>query len=115
MSVNITATYENIPTGSMENSTTTGTYAQAYSTGFVDFNDFKTYRTVTKYATLEQDRNLLDGTFVNVPDNPTGYGYCSTILTDTNGNFAHNITITRTYTNNYTAPRTSDRVRYLHR
>lgn len=103
---NITATYENIPTGSMQNSTTTGTYAKNYSANFVNFNDFKTYRTVTKYATLEQNRNLLDGTFVNVPANPSGYGYCSSILTDSSGNFANNIVITRTYTNNYTAPRT---------
>jgi hypothetical protein len=107
---NITATYENIPTGSMQNSTTTGTYAKNYSTNFVNFNDFKTYRTVPKYATLEQDRNLLDGTFVNVPANPSGYGYCSSIMTDANGDFANNIVITRTYTNNYTAPRTNDPV-----
>lgn len=106
MSVNITATYENIPTGSMQNSTTTGTYAKNYSTNFVNFNDFKTYRTIPKYATLEHNRNLLDGTFINVPSNPSGYGYCSSILTDSNGNFANNIVITRTYTNNYTAPRT---------
>ncbi len=51
--VEITATYENIPTGSMQNSTTTGTHALDYSTNFVNFNDFKTYRTVPKYATLE--------------------------------------------------------------
>ena len=107
---NITATYENIPTGSMQNSTTTGTYAKNYSANFVNFNDFKTYRTVPKYATLEYNRNLLDGTFVNVPANPSGYGYCSSILTDTNGDFSNNIVITRTYTNNYTAPRTYDRV-----
>lgn len=110
MSVNITATYENIPTGSMQNSTTTGTYAKNYSSNFVNFNDFKTYRTIPKYATLEHNRNLLDGTFINVPSNPSGYGYCSSILTDSNGNFANNIVITRTYTNNYTAPRTYDSI-----
>lgn len=54
MSVEIVATYENIPTGSMQNSTTSGTYAKNYSTNFVNFNDFKTYRTVPKYATLEE-------------------------------------------------------------
>ena len=53
MSVEITATYENIPTGSMQNSTTTGTHAQNYSTNFVNFNDFKTFRNEPKYATLE--------------------------------------------------------------
>jgi len=105
MSVNITATYENIPTGSMQNSTTTGTDALNYSTNFVDFNDFKTYRAVPKYATLETNRNLLDGTFLNVPSNPTGYGYISTMITDENGDFADDIVITRTYTQNYTAPR----------
>lgn len=54
MSAEIVATYENIPTGSMQNSTTTGTYAKNYSQDFVNFNDFKTYRTVPKYATLEE-------------------------------------------------------------
>lgn len=106
MSVNITATYENIPTGSMQNSTTTGTNAYNYSTHFVDFSDFKTYRSVPKYATLELNRNLLDGTFVNVPADPKGYGYLSTLMSDANGNFANDIVITRTYALNYTAPRT---------
>lgn len=108
MSVNIMATYENIPTGSMQNSTTTGTNALNYSANFVNFNDFKTYRSVPKYATLETDRNLLDGTFINVPSNPSGYGYISTIITDADGNFASNITITRTYSQNYTSPRFDD-------
>jgi len=54
MGVEIVATYENIPTGSMQNSTTSGTYAKNYSTNFVNFNDFKRYRTVPKYATLEE-------------------------------------------------------------
>lgn len=110
MSVNITATYENIPTGSMQNSTTTGTYAKNYSTHFVNFADFKTYRSVPKYATLEQGRNLLDGTFINLPADPVGYGYISTIMSDSAGNFEDDIVITRTYTNNYTAPRFNDRV-----
>lgn len=108
MSVNITATYENIPTGSMQNSTTTGTYALNYSSNFVNFNDFKTYRSVPKYATLEENRNLLDGTFINLPSNPAGYGYISTIMSDDNGDFANDIVITRTYNYNYTAPRTID-------
>lgn len=106
MSVNITATYENIPTGSMQNSTTTGTYAKNYSTNFVNFNDFKSYRSVSKYATLEENRNYLDGTFINLPANPSGYGYISTLISDAFGNFSSNIVITRTYTNNYSAPRT---------
>lgn len=110
MSVNITATYENIPTGSMANSTTDATEKLSYSTNFVNMNDFKTYRSVPKYATLEQGRNLLDSSFINVPDNPSGYGYCSSIITDNNGDFASDIVITRTYTQNYTSPRTDDRV-----
>ena len=104
--VEVKATYENIPTGSMENSTTTGTHALNYSTNFVNFDDFKKYNNVPKYATLEQGRNLLDGTFINLPSNPSGYGYISNILTDENGDFAEDIVITRTYTINYTAPRT---------
>lgn len=106
MSTTLMATYENIPTGSMQNSTTTGTNALNYSTNFVNFADFKTYRSVPKYATVETDRNLLDGTFINVPSNPSGYGYISTLITDSNGDFSSNIVITRTYTQNYTAPRT---------
>ena len=104
MSVEITATYENIPYGSMQNSTTTGTNALDYSTHFVDFNDFKTYRNVPKYATLEPGRNWLDGTFINLPNDPVGYGYISNIMTDSNGDFESNIVITRTYTINYTSP-----------
>lgn len=110
MSVEIKATYENIPTGSMQNSTTTGTYPLNYSTHFVDFDDFKTYRNVPKYATLEEGRNLLDGTFINLPSDPVGYGYISTIMTDANCDFADNIVITRTYANNYTAPRFKHRI-----
>lgn len=104
MSVEIMATYENIPTGSMQNSNTTGTYAKNYSSSFVDFNDFKTYRNVPKYATLEENRNLLDGTFINLPSNPVGYGYLSTLISDANGNFSNDIVITRTYNYNYSAP-----------
>lgn len=110
MSVNITATYENIPTGSMANSTTDATQKLSYSTNFVKMADFKTYRSVPKYATLEQGRNLLDSSFINVPDNPSGYGYCSSVITNSSGNFTSNIVITRTYTQNYTSPRTNDRV-----
>lgn len=97
---NIKIAYENMPSGVLENSTTTATYPQT----FVNFNDFKTNRVVPKYATLEQGRNKLDGTFLNMPNNPTGYGYLSTILTDENGDFANNIVITRTYSQNYTSP-----------
>lgn len=96
----IKATYENIPTGSMQNSTTSGNYAQ----DFVNWNDFKTQRTVPKYATLEPDRNWLDGTFLNFPDNPQGLGYMSTIMSDANGDFSNPIVITREYSNVYTAP-----------
>lgn len=108
MSVEIVATYENIPTGSMQNSTTTGNYAKTYSSGFVDFDDFKNYLNVPKYATLEQGRNLLDSSFINVPVNPIGYGYISTQVTDSAKNFPNNIVITRTYAQNYTSPRDYD-------
>ena len=105
MSVEITATYENIPIGSMANSTTTASNYKSYSADFVNFNDFKKYLNVPKYATLEEGRNKLDGTFINLPANPKGYGYLSTLITDNNGNFSTDIVITRTYTINYTAPR----------
>lgn len=115
MSVEIKVAYENIPTGSMENSTTTGTYPMNYSTNFVDFNDFKTQRPVPKYATLEKDRCLLDGTFINVPNNPQGYGYISSIQSDADGVFSNNIVITRTYTETYASPRLEYRVRHMDR
>ena len=51
---NIEVTYENIPTGSMADSTTAITDARNYSTNFVNLNDFKTYRDVPKYATFEE-------------------------------------------------------------
>lgn len=110
--VDIKLTYENIPLGSMEGSTTTGNYAQS----FVNFNDLKTQRNVPKYATLEEGRNILDGTFLNFPDNPTGLGYMSTLMSRGNNKaFTNSIVITRTYDQNYTAPRTNGRVRYLDR
>lgn len=108
MSVQLVATYENIPTGSMQNSTTTANNKMSYSQDFVNMNDFKTQRSVPKYATLEQGRNKLDGTFINLPSNPHGYGYLSTLMSNDSGNFSSNIVITRTYTLNYTAPRTYD-------
>lgn len=98
--VNIKASYENIPKGSMQNSTTSGTYAQS----FVNWNDFKTQRTVPKYATLEPNRNWLDGSFLNFPDNPSGLGYMSTIMSDDNGDFSNPIVITQLFTQNYTSP-----------
>lgn len=105
MSVEIKVAYENIPTGSLENSTTTGTYPYNYSTNFVNFNDFKTQRAVPKYATLELNRCLLDGSFINVPNNPKGYGYLSSIQSDENGQFSNDIVITRTYSQSYASPR----------
>ena len=105
MSVEIKATYENIPTGSMQNSTTTGTYPMNYSSNFVNFNDFKRARAVPKYATLEENRGVLDGTFINIASNPSGYGYISSIQANENGGFTNDIVITRTYTNTYSAPR----------
>lgn len=92
--------YENIPTGSMEGSTTEAEYKQP----FVNMNDFKTNRVVSKYATLENNFWVLDGTFKNFPDNPQGLGYISTIMSDENGEFSIPIVITRSYNGNYTAP-----------
>lgn len=108
--VNIKATYENIPTGSMANSTTTASEQLNYSAHFVDMNDFKTYRSVPKYATLEPDRCLLDGTFINLPEDPVGYGYISTQMSQNDKTFASDIVITRTYAYNYSAPRFINRV-----
>lgn len=100
MAVDVKILYTNVPEGAMEGSTTTGTYAQE----FVDFDDFHEQKQVLKYATLEENRCLLDGTFLNFPDNPTDIGYMSTIMSDGEGNFPNTITITRTYDQNYTSP-----------
>lgn len=104
MSVDIQIEYTNVPTGAMQNSTTEATYKKS----FVNMADFKTQRSVPKYATLEQGRNKLDGTFLNTDTTPTGFGYISTIMSRADLSFANTITITRTYAYNYTAPRTND-------
>lgn len=103
MSVEVKILYDNVPEGAMEGSTTTGTYAQ----DFVNFDDFHQQLQVKKYATLEVNRCLLDGTFLNFPDNPTEIGYMSTLMSDDELDFSNTITITRTYNQNYTSPRTS--------
>lgn len=104
--VDIKIVYSNMPEGAMEDSTTTCTYAQ----DFVDFNDFHEQIQVKKYATLEENRCLLDGTFLNFPDEPSDIGYMSTIMSDGEGNFPNTITLTRTYSQNFTSPRTTIRI-----
>lgn len=106
MATDIKIEYTNVPTGAMENSTTTATNPKS----FINFADFKTQRQVPKFATLEQGRNMLDGTFLNTDTTPKGLGYISTIMSGANLNFASAITITRTYSTNITAPRSYDRV-----
>lgn len=96
--------YENIPPGSIAGSTSTATYKQS----FVNMADFKTRRTVPKYATLEKNFWKLDGTFENFPNTPKKLGYISTIMSDENGQFSNTILITRRYDANYTAPRFND-------
>lgn len=102
----IALVYENIPIGMMSGSTTVADHKQS----FVDMTDFKTIRNVPKYATLEQGRNILDGTFINFPSNPQGFGYLSTIMTDENCEFEENITITRTYADKYSSPRINNSI-----
>ncbi|MBQ8298668.1 MAG: hypothetical protein IJX99_02190 [Clostridia bacterium] len=92
--------YENIPTGSMQGSSTDINYKQP----FLNMADFKIERKVHKYATLEHNFWILNGTFPNFPDVPTNLGYMSTIMSDENGNFENEIVITRDYDANYTAP-----------
>lgn len=106
MATDIKIEYTNVPTGAFENSTTEATYKKS----FVNMDDFKTQRQVPKFATLEQGRNMVDGTFLNTPTTPTGYGYISSIMSGANLSFSNAITITRTYQYNYTAPRTNNRV-----
>lgn len=98
--MNLKVVYENIPPGSMEGSITEANYKQP----FVNMNDFKTNRVVSKYATLENNFWVLDGTFKNFPDSPQELGYISTIMSDENGEFLEPIVITRSYDANYTAP-----------
>lgn len=92
--------YENIAPGSMQGSTTDSNNKQ----NFINMNDLKNDRVVSKYATLEYNFWKLDGTFENFPDTPKGLGYMSNIMSDENGNFSNDIIITRTYDSTYTAP-----------
>ena len=92
--------YENIPTGSMQGNTTDANYKQT----FLNMNDFRSDRVVSKYATLEKNFWVLDGSFLNFPNNPVGLGYISSIISDSNGIFDDPVIITRTYNSNYTAP-----------
>lgn len=92
--------YENTPEGAIENSTTTASEKKS----FVNMSDFRTNRVVPRYATLEQNYWRLNGTFNNFPDTPSGIGYMSTQQSGSNKNFSSNITITRTYSSNYTSP-----------
>lgn len=90
----------------LEGSITNATYPWY----FVNFNNFKFKNSVPKYATLETGRNLLDRSFINPESNQNGItatnlGYISTVMSNASGNLSKTITITRTYNNNYTTPR----------
>lgn len=92
--------------GMLEGSITNATYPWY----FVNFNNFKFKSSVPKYATLETGRNLLDSSFINPASNQNGItatnlGYISTVMSNASGNLSKTITITRTYNNNYTTPR----------
>lgn len=53
---------------------------------------------VSTYATLEPDRFVLDGTQLPVPSSAyTDYGYCSSAISDENGDFSAPPTITITF------------------
>jgi hypothetical protein len=107
MSADIKIEYTNVPSGAMSGSTTTA----SNKASFVNMADFKTQRNVPKYATLEINRNLLytstSQMYQNSADTPTGYGYISTYTSSMTGTLT-NITITRTYDQNYTSPRSYD-------
>lgn len=96
--------YENKPYGATQNSLNTTNDMKS----FVNMDEIKQGLNISKYATLENDYWKLDGTFSLFPDEPKNIGYMSESLSNENGVFDKEITITRTYDNTYTSPRNND-------
>lgn len=92
--------YRDVPLGILEDSTIEFNNKQS----FVNVNELKDeVIEVEKYGTLEQDFYLLDGTFKTFPDSPSNMEYMSEEMSDEEGNFQMPITMTRTFTNRYSA------------
>ncbi len=73
---------------------------------FVDINQLKQDSlSVPKYATLEDDFFLLDGSFQPFPDSPAGmdFGYWSEFQSGADGNFATNPLLTIEFTEKHTS------------
>ena len=96
--------YENKPYGATQNSLNTTNDMKP----FVNMDEIKQELNISKYATLENDYWKLDGTLSLVPDEPKNIGSMSESLSNENGVFDKEITITRTYDNTYTSPRNND-------
>ena len=96
--------YENKPHGATQNSLNTTNDMKP----FVNMDEIKQGLNISKYATLENNYWKLDGTFSSFPDEPKNIGYISESLSDENGNFDKEISITRTYDSTYTSPRNND-------
>jgi len=75
---------------------------------FVNFEDFKREEgiSVPKFATLEQNQFLLDGTFELFPDEPAGmeWGLWSRSMSDGSGNFATPPKLVISFSENHTSP-----------
>jgi len=75
---------------------------------FVNFEDFRREEgiSVPKFATLEQNQFLLDGTFELFPDEPAGmeWGLWSLSMSDGNGNFATPPKLIISFSANHTSP-----------
>ncbi len=86
-------TYKDISLTAKDNSSLSCTNKRS----FVDLNQLKQNElTFNKYATLEKDFTLLDGTFENFPDDTTGknFGFWSSVISDENSNFTSKPTLT---------------------
>lgn len=86
-------TYEDLSTTAKSNSSLSCTNKQ----DFVDLEQLRQNKLLfPKYATLEQDFTLLDGTFYDFPDNPSGknFGLWSSSISNSKGNFTSKPTLT---------------------
>ena len=57
----------------------------------------------TKYMTLEENFTLLDGSFSELPDSPTDVVFWSSEISDVDGNFSTNPTITINFDDNHSS------------
>lgn len=70
---------------------------------FADISGIKENTAVQKYATLEHNFFVLDGSREEFPDNPSGFAYFSSGQSDENGLFQSEQSVTVRFTKNHTS------------